>query len=37
MRFEPTFPIEVVNQRIESVTFALQELRLGGAVGVETG
>jgi uncharacterized protein (TIGR02217 family) len=37
MRFEPTFPIEVVNQRIESVSFALQELRLGGAVGEETG
>ena len=37
MRFEPTFPIEVVNLRIESVNFALQELRMGGAVGVETG
>jgi uncharacterized protein (TIGR02217 family) len=36
-RFEPTFPIEVVNQRIESVTFALQEVRMGGATGEESG
>ena len=36
-RFEPTFPIEVIDQRIESVSFALQELRMGGAIGEETG
>ena len=37
VRFEPTFPIEIVNLRIESVSFALQELRMGGAIGEETG
>ena len=28
VRFEPSFPIKIVNLRIESVTFALQELRI---------
>lgn len=31
-RFDSTFPIEVANQRIQSVQFALQELRMSGAV-----
>jgi len=29
MRFDSGFPIEIQNQRIQSVTFALQELRIG--------
>lgn len=33
VRFESGFPVEIVNQRIESVTFALQELRMSGEVG----
>lgn len=31
VRFEPSFPVEIVNLRVESVTFALQELRMRGA------
>jgi uncharacterized protein (TIGR02217 family) len=31
MRFDSGFPVEIVDQRIESVTFALQELRMRGA------
>jgi len=31
-RFDSNFPIELSNQRIESVTFALQELRMRGAI-----
>lgn len=31
MRFDSGFPVEVANQRIESVQFALQELRMRGA------
>lgn len=30
-RFDSNFPISIENQRIESVTFALQELRMRGA------
>lgn len=30
MRFDSTFPVEVANQRIESVQFALQEVRMEG-------
>jgi uncharacterized protein (TIGR02217 family) len=34
VRFEsPTFPVEIQNQRIEAVSFALQELRMNGATG----
>jgi uncharacterized protein (TIGR02217 family) len=33
VRFDSGFPVEIQNQRIESVTFALQELRMTGATG----
>jgi uncharacterized protein (TIGR02217 family) len=33
MRFDSNFPVEIQNQRIQSVTFALQELRISGGVG----
>ena len=37
VRFEPSFPVEVVAKQIQSVSFALVELRMGGATGEETG
>jgi uncharacterized protein (TIGR02217 family) len=33
VRFEPSFPVEVVARQIQSVTFSLIELRMNGAVG----
>lgn len=33
VRFDSNFPVEIVNQRIESVTFALTELRRIGTTG----
>jgi uncharacterized protein (TIGR02217 family) len=36
MRFDSGFPVEILDQRIESVTFALQELRVNPITG-ETG
>jgi len=33
MRFDSGFPVEIVQARIESVTFALQELRMTGETG----
>lgn len=33
VRFEPSFPVEIVSRRIQSVTFSLVELRMNGATG----
>lgn len=37
MRFDSGFPVEVLNQRIMGVSFALVEIRMGGAFGEESG